>query len=210
MRAFSLRPLIAVLAAAFVLAACGGKDDEPAAAAKSETSAKAAKESTDSAGGAAADADAGLANAVIVGKTSAPITLKYDVAAKPQAQQPVEIELTFLPRQPGDALEATITGMPGLTVVSGGAARFEAVEAGGRYVAKVLAQADASGLYYIGVVAKLSSKVQTDSRTFSIPLAVGDVTTAQKPAPARDAGGAPIESMPATETVESEPAGTGS
>jgi hypothetical protein len=162
MRAYTPRPLIVLLAATFVLAACGGKDDEPAVAAMSETPAKSAKKSTDTDSGAAEDRDEGLANAVIVGKTSAPITLKYDVAAKPQAQQPVEIELTFLPRQPADSLEATITGMPGLTVVSGGAARFEAVEAGGRYVAKVLAQADASGLYYIGVVAKLSSKVQTD------------------------------------------------
>jgi hypothetical protein len=50
--------------------------------------------------------------------------------------------------------------------------------------------------------------VQTDSRTFSIPLAVGDVTAAEKPTPATDGAGEPIESMPATETVDSEPAGT--
>jgi hypothetical protein len=98
-------------------------------------------------------------------------------------------------------LQVEITGMEGLTVVSGGALAFENVRTGERYAGKVLVQADAAGLYYIGLVAKMSSKVQTEARSFSVPVVVGTAPAAmQKPAPDVDAAGQPIESMPAVET----------
>jgi hypothetical protein len=50
------------------------------------------------------------------------------------------------------------------------------------------------------VAAKMSTEVQTDARTFSVPLVVGSPRSAEKPAPATDASGQPIESMPAAES----------
>ena len=44
--------------------------------------------------------------------------------------------------------------------------------------------------------------VQTEARTFSIPVAVGAVVADEKPAPAQDGAGAPIQSMPAVETTQ--------
>ena len=51
------------------------------------------------------------------------VDLKYDVLAKPDVGQPFEIELAFLPRLAADSLEVEVTGIPGLTLVSGGAAQ---------------------------------------------------------------------------------------
>jgi len=193
----SLRLIAAVLTLAALTAACG-KSGDPAEKGAATTHSKKHPATEPE----VTDPDEGLANAVIVGKTAAPVNLKYDVPKKPEAGQPFEVELTFLTRLPADVLDAAISGMPGLTVVSGGTARFEPVEPGGRYTAKVLAQADASGLYYIGIVAKVQTKVQTEARTFSVPLVVGKVTAANKPEPTKDAAGEPIESMPATEQTE--------
>ena len=193
--------VLAVVALAAVLAACGrGKDEQAAATDTPPADAGAA------AGSAAVPAespdDKRMANAVVTGKTTAPVDLKYDVLAKPDVGQPFEIELAFSPRLPADALEVEVTGIPGLTVVSGGATRFERVSAGDRHVAKVLVQADAPGIYYANVVAKMVTQVQTEARTFSVPVVVGAVPAAQKTEPAKDASGEAIKSLPAVESGE--------
>jgi hypothetical protein len=140
-----------------------------------------------------------MANAVVTGKTSAPVDLKYDVLTKPAAGQPFEIELAFLPRLAVDTLEVEVTGIPGLTVVAGGTARFDGVTGGSRHVAKVTVQADVDGIYYANVVARMITRVQTEARTFSVPVVVGIVAPAQKAAPVTDAAGEAIKPMPAVE-----------
>lgn len=194
-----------LIALAALATACGGKDEETAAS--SEPAPAAEQPAAPAGAAAAAPGEERMANAVVTSKTAAAVDLKYDMSAKPDVGQPFEIELVFVPRAPADALQVEITGMEGLTVVSGGALAFENVQAGERYAGKVLVQADAAGLYYIGLVAKMSSKVQTEARSFSVPVVVGTAPAAvQKPAPETDATGQPIESMPAVETGGAEDA----
>ena len=190
--------ILAVIALAAMLAACGRGEEQtaatpatPAADGKAADAAAAPAESPD---------DKRMAHAVATGKVAAPVDLKYDVLAKPDVGQPFEIELALLPRLAADALEVEVTGIPGLTVVSGGASRFEGITAGERYVAKVLVQADAQGIYYANVVAKMITQVQTEARTFSVPVVVGAVPAAQKTQPQQDASGEAIQSMPAVES----------
>jgi hypothetical protein len=45
------------------------------------------------------------------------------------------------------------------------------------------------------------TQVQSDVRTFSVPVVVGEVAAAEKTAPATDATGQAIESMPASEST---------
>ena len=198
----SLVPSLLLMALAALSTACGGKDEEAASTGEQQDAAPAAAAS-EPAPMSSAPGDERMANAVVAGKTAAAVDLKYDVLAKPEVGQPVEVELVFIPRAPADTLEVEVTGIEGLTVVSGGALRFVDVQAGQRYDGKVLVQAAAPGLYYIGLAAKMISKVQTEVRTFSVPVVVGSVPAiTQKPAPATDASGQPIESMPAVETGE--------
>ena len=146
-----------------------------------------------------------LVGAGDTGKVGAPVDLKYDVLAKPDVGHPFEVELVFLPRLAADAMEIEVTGIPGLTVVSGGATRFEGVLAGERYVAKALVQADAPGIYYANVIAKTITQVQTEARTFSVPVVVGAVPAAQKVQPTKDVSGEAIQSLPAVESGEPAP-----
>lgn len=190
--------LLALAALSVMLAACGGGDEKaaatpPAATAPAEGAAGAAPpvESPD---------DKRMSNAVATGKTSAPVDLKFDVLAKPDVGTPFEIELALLPRLAADTLSVEVTGIPGLTVVSGGSLQFEKVLAGDRHVAKVLVQADQPGIYYVNVVARMATQIQTEARTFSVPVVVGAVAASAKTEPQRDAAGEAIESLPAQES----------
>jgi hypothetical protein len=195
--------VVAILALTGLLAACGrGEKDEAAA---TDTPAAAGSTAGPTAAPAESPDDKRMANAVVTGKTSAPVDLKYDLLAKPEVGQPFEIELVFQPRLPADALEVEVTGIPGLTVVNGGATRFAGVLAGERYVAKALVQADTAGIYYANVVAKVITQIQTEARTYSVPVVVGAVPAAQKAEPAKDASGEAIESLPAVENSEPGP-----
>jgi hypothetical protein len=196
-RAFALTVL------ASLAVACGGGDEKSAAdkAAPADAAAKASKQ----AAAAKAAEDDGLANAVAVGKTAAAVDLKYNLVARPALGQPFELELVLLPRVAADALEVQATGMPGLVVAGGARATFNQVVAGEKYAAKVLLQVSEPGLYYVGVTAKLVNKVQTDSRTFSVPVVVGQLPAAEKAAPAASgasSGGEAVEASKAVETTK--------
>lgn len=197
MRIGAVGRVLAIVAMAAGLAACGRGEDE--AAAGTGAAAGAAKRDGRAAPAESAE-DPRMANAVATGKVGAPVDLKYDVLARPDVGQPFEVELALLPRLAADALEVEVTGIPGLTVVSGGATRFDGVTSGERYVVKALVQADAKGIYYANVVAKMITQVQTEVRTFSVPLVVGAVPAAQKTEPQQDAAGQPVQALPAVES----------
>jgi hypothetical protein len=192
------RTATVALLAAVLVTACGGDNDKAAAVAKAEK----AKADTAAAAAPPSSADekhARLASAVVDSKTTAPVDMKYDVLAKPTLGQPFEVEMTFDTRLPADRLEIEITEAPGLTIVGARTASFGPVEGGKSYSSKVLVQGDNPGLYYIGVVAKMSTKVQTESRAFAIPVVIGDPPSAQKAVPATDASGQAVQSIPAQE-----------
>ena len=75
----------------------------------------------------------------------------------------------------------------GLRITSAEKIHFETVQAGEPYVSRVIVIGDAPGLYYVGVVARMATQVQTDTRTFSIPVVIAMVpiraanTSAGKP-----------------------------
>lgn len=194
---------LAITAAATVLAgvlvtACGGGKDHEAAVAKSD----AAKVTESAPATPPANADEKherLAAAVTDGKTTAPVDMKYDVLSKPEPGEPFEVEMTFITRLPADKLELEISEAPGLTIVFGSTATFAPVERGQSYLNKVLVQGDKPGLFYIGVIAKVSTKVQTETRAFAIPVVVGDPPPAQKASPAKDSAGQAVQSIPAQE-----------
>lgn len=197
LRRVALTAAAALLAGAFVTA-CGGGNDDQAAAAKAER----AKAGQTAAAAPPANADEKqerLASAVTDGKTTAPVDMKYDVLAKPALGQPFEIEMTFSVRLPADKLETEITEAPGLTIVGEKTASFGPVEPGQTYSSRMLVTGDNPGLYYIGVIAKVSTKVQTETRAFAIPVVIGDPPLAQKATPPRDSTGQAVQSLPAQE-----------
>lgn len=190
------------LLAMLLVAGCGrGKEQEAVAQAEQDKAAQTepAAEVPATPPANAAEKESRMATAVADGKTTAPVDMKYDVPSKPGLGEPFEVELVFDTRSPADVLDVEITEAPGLTLVGEKTLKFAPVEGGQSYTAKLLAKGDAPGLYYIGVVAKMSTKVQTESRAFAIPVVIGDPPAAQKVTPATDATGQAVQSMPAQE-----------
>ena len=182
--------LIATFAAGIV--SCGGKEQG------GEVEPNAAAQPADTPGtGTPADAlrdERRPANAVTTTEAGAELDLQYEVAPRPESGQPFTIELMFVPRLAADSIEAQLSATPGLRITSPVNVRFEGVHAGERYTSQVLAVGDTPGLYYVGVVARMATKVQTDARTFSVPVVVGTPAAADKPAAQSGASDAPAES----------------
>ncbi len=195
--------LLAVALLGSVLAsACGGGDDEAASAArraKQEQAKKAEKAAATAPVKSAGTSDPRLATAVADSKTTAPIDLQYDLPVKPDVGQPFTVELSVEPRLPADALDVEIGESPGISVPGERVARFLMVEAATPYKFRFQARGDAPGLYYITVMATLSTNAQNETRAFSVPVVIGTPPAQEKPAPRRDATGAAIEPMPARE-----------
>ena len=167
-----------VLATMIALAAgCGGSDEteKAKAAAKSKPAKDAAK---------AQSQDNRFASAVYLAKGMPAVDVKYDLLSKPMAGQPLELELLLEPRLNSDLLEFTVTGMPGIDVIAGGAASFQNVLGHQRYTAKAVIQPVEAGVYYLSVTAKASSKVQSDEVAFSVPVVVAMAPEGSIAAPA--------------------------
>ena len=203
--------VVAVMAV--VMTACGGGRDETAAtgdvaAQPGPATPPAADAGTAGTAGAATaqvkpadppEPEPRLATAVSQSKTTAPIDLQYDLPAKPEAGRPFSIELVVQPRLPGDMLDVEIADSPGIVIEGERAARFLAVEAGQPCKLTVQARGSRDGLYFVSVMTKLSTKVQSEGRAFAVPVVIGTPVVAQKPVPPKDATGQPIQSMPASE-----------
>lgn len=192
-----MRTVALALLAGTLVAGCGNKDEQAASAPAAAPAPAAPAAAT----AAEVAKDARMASAVADGKTTAPVDLRYDVLTKPDVGQAFEVEMEFKPRVSADALDVEIGDSPGLTIDGERVARFPDVVAGQGYSFKVQARGDTAGLYYISVIAKVSSKVQTEVRAFTIPVVIGTpaAAAAQKPQSQTDASGQPVQSMPAKE-----------
>jgi len=177
------------------MAGCGGKDEDPGRAA---TPKPAAADGAQRADQAAAARDARRpANAVTTGEAGAALELQYELAPRPETGQPFTVQLAFVPQEPADSIDAQLSVTPGLRITSAESVRFADVLAGERYTTEVMIVGDLPGLYYIGVVARMATQVQTDARSFSVPVVVGAPAEAAKPQ--TDAGSATVTG-PAEET----------
>ena len=143
-----------------------------------------------------------MAEALVSGKASAAIDLKYEIMARPEPGEAFEVALSFAPRLAADELRIEVTGVEGLTVAGGASHSFAGVQAGERYRTTSLIQAATAGLYYLTVSAQMITAVQTEARVFSVPVVVGaPVEQARSEAP-RDATGQPIHPMKAEESAD--------
>ena len=183
-----------------VIAGCGGGDDDPTrptkpAAQPTDATAEASQANR-------ARDERRPANAVTTSAGGAAVDLQYEVTPRPEQGQPFTIQLAFVPQTPADSIEAQLSGTPGLRITSAETVRFADVLPGERYTTDVLVIGDKPGLYYVGVVAKMATQVQTDARTFSVPVVVGAPSGATADSTA-DASGQEKVTQPAQEGGDS-------
>lgn len=191
-----MKQIAFILASIVLLAACGSESEPDASAAAVDaapTPAPAAKP--------ADDPTARMARAVGDGKPGAAVELRYEIASKPQVGVPTQVKVVFVPTAGVEALDATMTGMDGITIAGDLQAHFESVEAGKPYEHTFSLLPDRDGVFYVSVAVTTTIGGASIARTFSIPFVVGTRQAAQqKQPPQKDASGQAIQSMKGEES----------
>jgi hypothetical protein len=190
------RLAICLSLASLALGACGSEPAPDAAAAAS------ASKSAELAAAASNDPVSRMARAVGNGKPGAAVNIRYDFLAKPAVGTPTELQVAFIPNAGVDAMDVVFSGMEGLTLAGPLSASFASVEPAKPYLHTVSVLPDYAGVFYLSVVVTTQIGNSNLSRTFSIPLAVGNVPARQKATPQTDAAGEPIQPMKAQETTQ--------
>lgn len=175
-------------AAALLLAACGSNDEPaPAPAAAPAPPPKPAVEK------APEDPTANMARAVATSGASAPINLRYEITSKPVTNTPIEIDLAVLVATGADSLSLSFESGPGLTIISEPPPAQENVQPGVPVMAKLAVSADKPDVFYVTVVATIQSSGVPTTRQYAIPLIFSD----PPPPPSEAVESAPAEPPPA-------------
>jgi hypothetical protein len=168
-KVWSMGARVTLLCAAMSLCACN-KDSGSAAPAAPVTHVK-PKPLPPKPGASAAEQTAGMVQAAAVGKSQAPVELKFDVAQKPKVGQAVEINLALIAQISASPATIQVVGADDVTVAPAGK-QFEipSEEAGEVYRETVSVTPNAEGVVLLNVTVSLKHDELLDQRVFSIPI----------------------------------------
>ena len=163
---------LTLLCAAMALCACN-KDSGPPASATSTAPAARVKPKPlpPKPGMSAAEQTAGMVQAAAVGKSQAPVELKFDVAQRPKVGQPVDINLALIAQISASPATIQVAGADDVAIGAGGA-QFEipSEEAGEVYRQTLSVTPKAEGVVLVNVTVLLKHDELLDQRAFSIPI----------------------------------------
>ena len=162
---------LTMLCAAMTLCACN-KDSGAAAPAAPVAHIK-PKPVVPKPGGSAAEQTAGMVQAAAVGKSQAPVDLKFDVAQRPKVGQPVEINLALIAQISASPVTIQVAGADDVAIAPAGK-QFEipSEEAGEVYRQTLSVTPNAEGVVLLNVTVSLKHDELLDQRAFSIPIIV--------------------------------------
>jgi hypothetical protein len=120
------------------------------------------------------ESTAGMVEAVVQGKSQAPITMRFDLLERPVEKQPLDVAIALLPQIAAGSATVSVTGSDGLKLEPG-EDEFElgAVEAAQVYRHSIKVTPAADGLYLLNFSVSLQHDQTSDSRFFSVPILVG-------------------------------------
>jgi hypothetical protein len=158
------------LMVAFGLAGCGSSSDSAKAEAKSK------KAHTHAAVDPSSRATADMVEGVTLSKSGPPVELKYELRQAPQPGQPLDVDIAVVPgATPVDRIYAKFQVGQGLDLVEGGEIAAVDKPVSGtpiRHVVRVLPKTD--GIYTVSAMIAVDTPTDSITRTFSIPVIVGD------------------------------------
>ena len=160
---------VTLLCAAMTLCACS-KDSAPPAPAASSARVK-PRPVLPKPGPSAAEQTLGMVQAAAVGKSQAPVELKFDVAQKPKVGQPVDINLALIAQISASPATIQVASADDVSVAPGGN-QFEipSEQAGEVYRQTVSVTPNAEGVVLVNVTVLLRHDELLDQRAFSIPI----------------------------------------
>jgi hypothetical protein len=133
-------------------------------------------------------------------KPGAPVRVSFVARERPEAGQPLSVDIRITPRVNSESLRYTIRAPEGLmTLRSVNTTRLSKVRAGSEFRDTLTVIPQQNGRYLLSVVVVMDSANGPLARAFSWPIVVGNPVEsgAGKRAPAVDWSGQKIESMPA-------------
>jgi len=112
-----------------------------------------------------------MVQAAAVGKSQAPVELKFDVAQRPKVGQPLDITLALIAQISAGPVTIRVAPTDELSVAPGGE-QFEiaSTEAGEVYRQTLSVTPNAEGLVLVNVTVLLKHDELLDQRAFSIPI----------------------------------------
>jgi hypothetical protein len=141
-----------------------------------------------------------MVKAVSSGKPGAPVSLKFDMAKRPQVG--IALDITIAVSSESEALQqmqVIVQPTDGIEVVSGAQMpRVERPKAGEPYLHTVRVVPQRDGIFYVAAVVLVDGPAGSIARSFAIPVIVGDGLPALEKAPTSiDSTGERIQSMKA-------------
>jgi hypothetical protein len=116
---------------------------------------------------------AGMVEAVSIGKSTAPVAVKFDLPHPPMVGQPLEVVIAVMPQVAATSAEIEVTGSDGLQLGTGAQpATIPSVDATQVYRVNIPVTPSAEGVQFLGLVVSLKRDEVTESRSFSVPLIV--------------------------------------
>jgi hypothetical protein len=157
---------------------------------------------------AAAEQAANLVNAVSSGKPGAPVDIRFDIPKRPKVGEPLDIAVAITARGVDmNELRVVFQSNEGVEVRSGAEMLAkDQLAVGTTFAHTVTVVPRKEGVFYLSAVALVESKAGSISRSFAIPIIVGDPVAlseaASKPSQGTvqtDAHGEKIVSLPASD-----------
>jgi hypothetical protein len=144
-----------------------------------------------------------MGRAVGNGKPGAAVDIKYEFASKPEVGKPVQLQVALIPSAGVDSLEATFSGMDGLTLAGPLTASVSDAKPGEPYKHELSVLVSQNGVYYITVSVNTQISGASLGRTFAIPFVAGSLTNLQEKAQTSVTGaaGERVKPMKAQETT---------
>jgi hypothetical protein len=126
---------------------------------------------------------AGMVEAVVQGKSQAPVNLKFDLLQRPVAGQPLEVAIALLPQIAARSATVSVTGSDGLKLDPGeDQFEFPGIEAAKVYRHSIKVTPAADGLSLLTVSVTLQHDQTSDSSVFAVPILVENAPAAGAPA----------------------------
>jgi hypothetical protein len=140
-----------------------------------------------------------------VGKPHAPVEMKYQLPTKLKSGKAIEFTLNLMPTRDVESIAVLLRVDDGLKLESASQAGYGATARNTKIDLPVSVVPQREGVFYIHVQVSVQVEGQVQSRSFAIPLNVGDVDAKQhlksSGVVTEDASGERVISMPAQESV---------
>jgi hypothetical protein len=168
--------LAIIAVSAFVLAACGSKEEDNAAAPVAAPVKRVVAPADPTADMAIAPADDK--------KGDGDLIVKYTLPSPPQVGKPLEVELAFVSTVELAAATLSYAAQPGVQLSGDVSGSLPALKTGQAERRKVTLTPQKAGITYISVSVATGQAPDVTMRAFSVPLVVSDGATPPKTSPA--------------------------